>query len=66
MQAKICDVCGQICKLSYKGKEYTLSVIDWYDSDNYNGIVDEKKFDLCEPCQNKLKLWIESKGKVNL
>ena len=65
MQAKICDVCGQICKPLYNGKEYSLSVIDWDAGSMYRDDM-EHKIDLCESCQNKLKLWVQSNGSIKL
>jgi hypothetical protein len=65
MQAKLCDVCGQICKPLLKGKECSLSIIDWDDDSPYMD-ANEHKIDLCESCQNKLKLWVQSNGSVKL
>ena len=65
MQAKICDVCGQVCKPLHRGKEYSLSVIDWNDESPYSYDM-KREIDLCESCQNKLKLWVQSKGSIKL
>lgn len=66
MQARLCDVCGSVCKSSHTGKEYSLSVVDWNDTETQYYGGSGQKIDLCESCQNKLKLWIQSKGSVKL